>query len=199
MAMFAKRLAPAVVAAAAAISASATATAVSTSAATVSASSASVSIAAARGHGGNWRRQIRAAFGVDDEVALLAFAVGDGFYVIHLAEGHVQQAPLAGVGGREAVGLAGLTNALGSGLGGELNLLQAERLEVEGVEADQIVLAGVEMEDLDGDVLEGPEELAVALGEQGGVGTGQLNVENLGTGILGVSGSSAGADAVLQP
>jgi hypothetical protein len=54
--------------------------------------------------------------------------------------------------------------------GGELNFLLAEGFEVEGVEADQVVFADVEAEDLDGDVLEGAEEFAAALGEQRCVG-----------------------------
>ena len=37
-------------------------------------SSATVAVAGAAGHGRNWSREIGSAFGVDDQVALLAFA-----------------------------------------------------------------------------------------------------------------------------
>ena len=102
------------------------------------------------------------------------------------------------VGGK-LKGVAGLADAIGGGIGGELNLLLAKRLEVEGVEADQVVFADVEAEDLDGDVLEGAEEFAAACGEHGGVGTGELDVEDLGAGGSRSSRGSAGADAILQP
>src|ERR1700722_9359281 len=62
-------------------------------------------------HGGGRRGQVGAAFGVDNEVALLAFAEGVRFDVFHVFEAEVQHAALAGVGGREAIGLAGGADA----------------------------------------------------------------------------------------
>ena len=182
----------------AAAGAIATVTAVYAVATIVVAVTAVASIAAALGHGWDGGGQVGAAFGIDDEVALLAFAYGGGFHAFQGFEGEVEHAAFAGVGGREAVGLAGLADALGGGFGGCGDLLLSKRLEVEGVEADEIVFADVEAEDLDGDVLEGAEEFAAALGEERGVGAGQFDVEDLGSGVLRVCGGGTGADAVLQ-
>jgi len=41
---------------------------------------AAIAVAGAAGHGWDWGGQVGAAFGVDDEVALLAFAYGGRFY-----------------------------------------------------------------------------------------------------------------------
>ncbi len=91
-----------------------------------------------------------------------------------------------------------MADALGGGFGGGGDLLLAEGFEVESVEADEIVFADIEAEDLDGDVLEGAEKFAAALGQERGIGAGQFDVEDLSAGVLRVCGSGAGADAVLQ-
>ncbi len=52
-------------------------------------------IAAALGHGWDWRGQVGAAFGIDDEVALLPFADGGGFYAFEAFEGQVEHAAFA--------------------------------------------------------------------------------------------------------
>jgi len=110
----------------------------------------------------------------------------------------VEHAAFAGVGGWEAVGLAGLTDALGGGFGGGLDLLLAEGLEVEGVEADEVVFADVEAEDLDGDVLEGAEEFAAALREHGCIVADQFYIENLCPGGFGTLGGWAGAYTIFE-
>src|SRR5579859_5323255 len=161
-------------------------------------SAAAIAVAATAGHGWDGGGEVGFAFWVDDQVALLAFADGGGFYAFEVFEGEVEHATFAGVGGREAVGLAGLADALCGGFGGGLDLLLAEGLEVEGVEADEIVFADVEAEDLDGDVFEGAEEFATALGEHGRVVAGEVDVDDLGAGVLGVFGGGGGGDAVFQ-
>jgi len=110
----------------------------------------------------------------------------------------VEHAAFAGVRRGEAVRSAGLADAIGGGLGGELDLLLAKGLEVEGVEADEVVFADVEAEDLDGEVLEGAEEFAAALGEQRCVEAVELDVEDFGAYVFRVGRGGAGADAVLQ-
>ena len=157
-----------------------------------------VIIAASCGHGWDGRGQVGAALGIDNEVALLAFAEGVGFDVFHVLEGEMKHAALAGVGGREAIGHTGSADALGGGFGGELDLLGAQSFEVEGIEADQIVFADVEAKNLDGDVLEGAKKFAAALGEHGSVGAGELDVEDLCSLGFGGLGSCAGADAIFE-
>jgi len=165
---------------------------------TVVSSAAAVTVAGAAGHSGDGRGQVSAALGIDDEVTFLALADGGGLDIFNVFDGEVEQAALAGVGGREAVGHAGLADALGGGFGGLLDLLQAESFEVKGVEADEIVFSDVEAEDLNGDVFEGAEELAAALGEQGGIGAIELDGEDLRAGVFGVRWSRGGANAVLE-
>jgi hypothetical protein len=150
------------------------------------------------GHDGSGRGQIGSALGVDDEVAFLAFADGGRLDVFDVLDGEVEQAAFAGVGGREAVGHAGLADALGGGFSGVLNFLQAEGLEIERIEANQVMLARIKAENLEGYVFKGAEELAAALGEHGGVRAVELDGENLRAGVLGVRGSGSGADAVLE-
>src|ERR1700675_1831937 len=78
------------------------------SASAITVSPASVAVAGAAGHGGDGGGEVGLAFGVHDQVALLPFAEGGGFYVFHVLEGQVQHAAFAGVAGREAEGCAGL-------------------------------------------------------------------------------------------
>jgi len=165
---------------------------------TVVSSAAAIAVAGAAGHGGDGGGQVGAAFGINDEVAFLALADGGRLDIFNVLDGEVKEAAFTGVGGREAVGHAGLADAFGGELGGALDLLQAEGFEVEGVEADQVVLADVEAEDLDGDVFEGAEEFAAALGEQRGIGSVELDGKDLRAGVFGVRGSGGGADAVLE-
>ena len=182
----------------AATGAIATVTAVYAVATIVVAVTAVASIAAALGHGWDGGGQVGAAFGIDDQVALLPLAEGVGFHVLHGLKGEVQHAAFAGVGRRDAVGSAGLADFFRGGLGGEFDLLLAEGFEVEGVEADEVVFADVEAEDLDADVLEGAEEFAAARGEHGCVLAEELDVEDFLAGGFGVGWGGAGADAVFE-
>ncbi len=103
------------------------------------------------------------------------------------AEGHVQQAALAAVHGRKGVGDAGPEHLFRGGLGRQAQLLRAQRLEVGGVEADQVALALIEAEHLRGDGLQGAQQLAVVLGHQRHVGPGQFHVDLAGLQALGVA------------
>ena len=111
----------------------------------------------------------------------------------------MQHAALAGVGGREAVGHAGVADTFGCGFGGELDLLGAQGLEVEGVEADQIVFADVEAKDLDGDVLEGARRSSpprwVSMGASGPASS---TLRICAPAVSERSGAGAGADAVFE-
>jgi len=121
-----------------------------------------------------------------------------GFYVFDGFEGEVQHAAFAGVGGGEADGGAGLADFFCGRPGGELDLLLAEGFEVEGIEADQVVFADVQAEDLNADVLEGAEEFAAARSEHGCVLAEEFDVEDFLAGGFGVGWGGTGADAVFE-
>ena len=112
--------------------------------ATISAISAVASVAKAARLDGRRDGQIRLARGIDGEEAIRAFAVAGCLHTLDSAEGHVQQAALAAVHGREGVGDAGAAHLFRGGLGGHAQFLGAQGLEVGGVEADEAALALVQ-------------------------------------------------------
>jgi len=116
------------------------------------------------------------AFGVEDDEATGAFAGGGGGQA-GAFEGEVEQAALAGGHRGEGVGLLGGAD-LGDGcLSGAAELLVAVGFESAGVDGDAVVFFGLEAEDLGGDVLDGVEQLAVAVDEERGVGAGEFDGE----------------------
>ena len=140
----------------------------------------------------------RGSLGIDDDIAMEAFAAAGGGEIFVGAEGEVEHAAFAGAHGREAVGLAGGAYASGGGFGGEAKFAGADGLELVGVEGDLIVFFGLEADDLGGHVFEGAEEFAAALGEQRRVGAGQLDVDFAGLQAIGVGSAAAGGDSIFE-
>lgn len=94
-----------------------------------------------------------------------------------LAEEEMEQAAFAGVHGREGVGPAGGADAFDGGVCAEAEFALALHFEVGGVEVDLIVLLGLEADDLGCKVLDGVEELGVAMEEEWSVGAGEFDAE----------------------
>jgi len=139
---------------------------------------ASASIAKASRFGRRSDGQIGLARWKDREKALLAFAIAGRLNALDAAEGHVQQAALAAVHGREGIGDAGAENLFGGGLGGHAQFLGAQSLEVVGVKADEAAFALVQPQNLTGYGLQSQQQLAVVLRHQSHVGPGQLDTQS---------------------
>jgi hypothetical protein len=120
------------------------------------------------------------AFGIEHNEATGA-VVGGGGGKSGVSQDEVEHAALSRGHRRECVGLACGSDLLDGGVGGELEIAVAGRLEAFGIEADAVVVFGFEAEDLGGDVFDGVEEFAAMRQEEGGVWAGQFDFD-VGTG-----------------
>ena len=110
----------------------------------------------------------------------------------------MEHAALAGVHGLEAEGLAGVFDLVDGVVGSVAEVGGAVSLIAVVVEGDAVVFVGLEAEDLGGDVLEGAEELGVAVEEEVGVGTLALDVNVASLEAVGIRGTGTGGDAELE-
>ena len=148
--------------------------------------------------GGRRDGQVGFAGGIDGKKAILAFPGACGLDAFDVAKGHVEEAALAAVHGLECVGDARSDDFVGSDFSGHAEFLGAERLEVPGIEADEVVLALLEAEHLGGDGFKRAQKFSAVLGEEGNVGAAELNVDLTGFKPLWVAGAIACCDAVFE-
>jgi len=158
---------------------------------------ASSAIAEASGFDRRGDGQIGLARWIDSEKAILAFAVAGRLDALDAAKGHMKQAALAAVHGREGVWDAGAKHLLGGSLGRQAQFLGAQSLEVIGVKADEAALPLVEPQDLSSDCLQRQQQFAIVLRDQRHVRSSQLDAKG-GSQLLGVGRSVWRGDAVLE-
>lgn len=138
------------------------------------------------------------AGGKDGEETILTLARTGSFNAFHAAKGEMQKTPLAAIHRRKCIRDAGLEYLFRGGLGGQAQFLRAQGLVVARIEADQVMLALVEMQNLHSDGFKCAKELTVVLRQQRYIGSAQLHVNDASFEPLGVASAVAGSDSILE-
>ena len=141
---------------------------------------------------------MRLAGGKDGKEAVLPFAGTGRLHALDVFEGHVQQAAFAAVHGRKGVGRSGADDLVGGYFCLQFQFLRAHGFEIGGVEADQVVLALLEAQHLRGNGFKCAQQLAVMLGDEGHVGTAELDVDHAPFESLWIARAIARGDAELE-
>ncbi len=130
--------------------------------------------------------------------AFLPFSAAGRLHAFNRLEGQMQQPALAAIHGRKCVRNSALDDLVRGDLGLKPQFLGAQRLEVCGVKADQVVLALVETQHLRGDGLQRAQQLSIVLGDQRDIGSAEFHVNLAGLKAFGVARAVSGGDAVFE-
>ena len=105
--------------------------------------------------------------GVDDDLAVIAFALAAGADAGLAMQSEVDDAALAGRHGIHAEGLTQFADALRGHLRGEFELGEARGAIFGAIKVDEVVALRVEVHAAEREILDGEEKLSIALEEQG--------------------------------
>jgi len=134
---------------------------------------------------------------VENDESAGAFS-GAGGLEAGVAEEEVKHSALAGVHGLEAEGLVSVFDLIDGRVGCVAYGAGAGGLVAVGIEGDAVVVIGLEVEHLGGDVFEGAEELAVGAEEEFCVGAFALDVDVAAFEAVGIYSSGSGGNTVLE-
>jgi hypothetical protein len=111
----------------------------------------------------------------DDDLTAAAGADGFGANFGFRAQRHVDDTAFTAAHGREKEGLAGLLDAIASGLGRKAQFFDAEQAIVEGVEDDQRMVFMRQAQHFHREVFEGQQQFSLVLEQEVGFGTTEAN------------------------
>src|SRR5579862_1551562 len=147
-----------------------------------------------------WRRhrEMRFPCGIHRQESVLPLARTGCLNALQRPERKVQQPALAAIHGRECIGYTRFSHLFRRRLRSHAQLLRAQRLVIARVKADQVMLARIQAQYLDGDRLQRPQQLPIMLCHQRHIRSRQFNIDYASLQPLRVARAFARRNPVFQ-